>query len=561
MNERIQKIINNSQVVIFYWQAKEGWPVEFVSKNIERFGYNYSDFTSGRVQYVDIIHPDDVERVMDEVVNYTQRGLVDFRQVYRILDGQGAVRWIDARTTIERNDKGVAEYYLGTIIDITEQKEAEHYSTLLGTIVSQSSTEIYVFDRISLKFTYLNLTALESCGITMQTARTLTPLDVKPEMSLAEFKQLIAPLNRQNSPLNRVTFETIQKRADGSSYPADISVKLLDIDGQLQYVSVVRDISEIKALQHKSEQQHAYVQNVLDGLSNEVMVIRPDYSLEWMNQATRVRMQSEWIADPENPKCYEVSHYCSRPCDGLDHPCPLKEVLKTKQEVTVIHNHGYDGVDLYMNLVAKPMFDEQGEVSSIVESAHNITPLIQLQDTLRDQADKMSHQATHDGLTGLPNRRLFYDRLDESINRNQRLSAVMAVVFIDIDKFKDINDTLGHQAGDEVLIAVSSRFRTCLRASDTIARLGGDEFTLIIEGVADKKGLAIVLQKIMLAFDETVNTSAGSVDVSLSAGVSIYPQDATDRKTLVRDADRALYDVKVNGRKGFKFFDEMPDNG
>ncbi len=561
MNERIQKIMNNSQAVIFYWQAKEGWPVEFVSKNIERFGYNYSDFTSGRVKYTDIIHPDDAERIMDEVVNYTQRGMVDFRQVYRIFDGQGAVRWVDNRTTIERNDEGTVEYYLGTIIDITEQKEAEHYNTLLGSVVSQSSSEVYVFDRISLKFTYLNPAALKSCGLTMQAALALTPIDVKPEMDLAYFKQLIAPLTRKSAPLNRVSFETIQRRRDGSCYPADISVKLLDIDGQSQYVSVVRDISDIKALEHEREQQHAYVQNVLNGLSNEVMVIRPDYSLEWMNQATRVRMKSEWIADPENPKCYEVSHRRSAPCDGLEHPCPLKEVLKTKQEVTVIHNHGHDGVDHYVNLVAKPMFDEHGEVTSIVESAHNITSLIQLQDTLREQADKMSYQASHDSMTGLPNRRLFYDRLDESIKRNERLSAQIAVVFIDIDKFKGINDSMGHQAGDEVLIAVSNRLQACLRASDTVARLGGDEFTLIIEGIAEKKELAMVLHKVLLAFEAPVETSAGSIDVSLSAGVSMCPQDATDRKTLVRYADRALYDVKVLGRKAFKFFDEMTDNG
>ncbi len=469
------------------------------------------------------------------------------------------VRWIDDRTTIERNKNGAAEYYLGTIIDITELKAAEHYNTLLGSVVSQSSAEIYVFDRISLKFTYLNAIALESCGITMQTALTLTPLDVKPEMSLAEFEQLIAPLSRKSSPVNRVCFETLQKRADGSFYPADISVKLLEIDGQLQYVSVVRDISDIKALQYEREQQHAYVQRMLDGLSNEVMVIRPDYSLEWMNQATRLQMQSEWIADSENPKCYEVSHHRSTPCDGIDHPCPLKEVLKMKQEVTVIHNHSdsHDGVDHYVNLVVKPMFDEQGEISSVVESAHNITSLIQLQDQLREQAEKMSYQASHDSVTGLPNRRLFYDRLDESIKRNERLSAQMAVVFIDIDKFKSINDTLGHQAGDEVLIAVSDRLGVCLRASDTIARLGGDEFTLIIEGIADKKGLTTVLHKIMLAFDEPVETDAGTVEVSLSVGVSVYPQDARDRKTLVRYADMALYDVKINGRKGFKFFDEM----
>ena len=561
MNKRTLKIINNSQAVIFYWQAKAGWPVEYVSKNIQMFGYHYEDFTSGRVQYIDIIHPDDVQRVSEEVVSYTDRGLAQFRQVYRILDKAGQTHWIDDHTQIERAADGTAEYYLGTIIDITEQKTAELKNFLLANIVDYSSDEVYVFDSDNWRFSYLNQVALDKIGYSLEEALELSPFVVKPDLDSADFKTLLEPLLDTDNPQSNVMFETTHHDKNGIIYPVDVKIQLLELDGKQQYVAVVRDISERKVLQAQREEEHRFVQEVIDGVAESVMVIHADYSLALMNSAAKKMVKPEFIADPSNPKCYEVSHHRSTPCSGLEHPCPLREALEAQKEVSVIHNHGREGHAYYVELLAKPLKDKNGQVYAVVESTHDITSLMQAQEVLRKQADTMAYHASHDVLTGLPNRRLFEDRLDESIKRNERLSAEMAVVFIDIDKFKEINDSMGHQAGDEVLMAVSNRLEACLRASDTIARLGGDEFTLIIEGVTEKKGLAMVLHKIMLAFDEPVKTNAGSIDVSLSAGVSIYPQDAADRKKLVRCADMALYDVKINGRKGFKFFDEMPNNG
>jgi diguanylate cyclase (GGDEF)-like protein len=207
--------------------------------------------------------------------------------------------------------------------------------------------------------------------------------------------------------------------------------------------------------------------------------------------------------------------------------------------------------------LATPLKNKAGEVYAIVESSHDITSLIHAQEALQKEADQMAYRASHDVLTGLPNRRLFDDRLDQAIARATRSSSLISVVFIDIDKFKDINDQLGHQTGDEVLVGVAKRLTHCLRASDSVARLGGDEFILLIEGMPKKTELAKLIHKIMLSFDVPIKTNAGPVQVSLSAGLSIYPQDAKDRKTMVRHADMALYDVKTHGRKGFKFFDEL----
>ncbi len=557
MNKRILKIINNSQAVIFYWQAKEGWPVEFVSENIEMFGYTSEDFLTGRVSYASIIHPDDAERVGEEVVNYTETGQDKFRQVYRILDATGATRWVDDRTVIERNAAGEPEYYLGTIIDVGDQKEAEHYSFLLGNVVNQSTDQVYIFNSHNYKFTYLNKAALEHLGCSMLEALALRPDMIKQDMDLKELKSLLKPFKSNVSPQNKVTFETTHFHPDGSIFPVEVNIQLLEIEGLLQYVAVLRDISERRALQAERESQHAFVQRVLDGLADEVMVIHADYSLEWMNQSTKVKLNPEFVADLDNPKCYEVSHHRSTPCDGSDHPCPLRQVMKSKQSVSVIHNHGHDGQDKFVELVAKPLKNAQGEVYAVVESVHDITSLIQAQEALREQADTMSFQASHDGLTGLPNRRLYQDRLDQAIARALRLSSIMSVVFIDIDKFKDINDQLGHQSGDEVLVEVAKRLKTCLRASDTVARLGGDEFTLLLEGVNNKAELSVVMTKIMQAFEVPIETCAGPVMVSISAGLASFPEDATDRKTLIRNADLALYDVKVNGRRSFKFHDEL----
>lgn len=561
MNKRILKIISNSQAVIFYCRATVNRPAEYVSKNIEIFGYYYGEFLSGMLHYADIIHPDDRQRVTEAVINYTNRGVTNFRQTYRILDKAGQTRWIDDHTQIERATDGTAEYYLATIIDITEQKTAEMKNFLLANIVDYSSDEVYVFDYKSWQFSYLNQVALDQIGYSLEEALKLSPLVVKSDLDSADFKTLLAPLLDADNPQSDVMFETMHCDKDGHIYPVDVKIQLLELDGRQQYVAVVRNISERKVLQAQREEEHRFVQEVIDGVAESVMVINADYTLALMNNTVKKMIKPEFIANPDKPKCYEVSHHRLTPCNGPDHPCPLNKALDTQKEVSVIHNHGREGHAHYVELLAKPLKDKNGQAYAIVESTHDITSLIQAQEALRKQADTMAYYASHDALTGLPNRRLFEERLDQAIEHSARLSLLMSVVFIDIDKFKEINDQMGHQAGDEVLIEVAERLKACLRTTDTVARLGGDEFTLILEGVAKSKELPILLHKIMLAFDEPVKTNAGPIDVSLSAGLSIYPQDAMDRKTLLRYADMALYNVKINGRKGFKFFDEMKNNG
>lgn len=565
MNEsnRIKSILKNSQAIIFYWKAEDNWPVEYVSENVSLFGYDAESFISGKLSYSSIVHPKDLIRVGEEVETYTQLRRDAFRQVYRLIDSQGKTRWIDDRTIIERDDKGNPTYYVGTIIDITEQKKAEEYNALLGNVLNESTDEVYVFERGLLRFTYLNLAALKNIGFTMEEARELTPFDIKSDLNEIEFTNLLASLLEpkhsssfnDSSQLQTVCFETQMRRKDGSTYPAEARVQTMEVDGRLQFVAMIRDVSQQKALQYQKEEDHRFIQSVIDSVADSIMVIDKDYNITTMNQAAQKKLDLQFVKNTEQPKCYEVSHHRDTPCEGDNHPCPLKMVFNSKKTVTVIHNHGHDGVNSFVELTAKPLIDKDGRFNSIVESSHDITKLIEAQEELIHQTAIMSYDATHDGLTGLANRRLFDDRIEQALFRSKRHTAQMAVALIDVDKFKYINDTYGHLAGDEVLVEVAKRLKANLRNTDTVARLGGDEFVILLESLKSDDCVDLIMSKVIDAFQTPITVADGKdIAVSISVGVSIYEHEDIQASDIIKQADIALYQVKEAGRNGYKIF-------
>ncbi len=161
--------------------------------------------------------------------------------------------------------------------------------------------------------------------------------------------------------------------------------------------------------------------------------------------------------------------------------------------------------------------------------------------------------ANHDILTGLPNRALFYDRLTLSLLLAKRQSQTIAVLFIDLDRFKSINDSLGHDAGDELLRVLARRFQSCIRASDTVARIGGDEFICILNNLTDAEDAAIVSKKLIECAAEKIELRQQTVFISISIGISIFPNDADDEKSLIRSADAAMYNAKKPGGEKYCF--------
>jgi diguanylate cyclase (GGDEF)-like protein/PAS domain S-box-containing protein len=173
----------------------------------------------------------------------------------------------------------------------------------------------------------------------------------------------------------------------------------------------------------------------------------------------------------------------------------------------------------------------------------------------RELTDKLAHQAQHDALTGLPNRILFQDRLGQALAQAQRNGQKVAVMYMDLDRFKQINDTLGHQPGDALLVQVAQRLAGCVRGSDTLARLGGDEFTVVLTELEDADDAIRAAQHIVEAMRRPFTLADRELFITMSLGMSLYPQDGDDAATLMVNADVAMYRAKEVGRDNFQWFD------
>ncbi|WP_145407520.1 sensor domain-containing diguanylate cyclase [Paenibacillus xylanexedens] len=175
-------------------------------------------------------------------------------------------------------------------------------------------------------------------------------------------------------------------------------------------------------------------------------------------------------------------------------------------------------------------------------------------------SEKISkHLSMHDSLTGLPNRRAFNDRLIWAINHVEPSEGRFAVLFVDTDGFKQINDTYGHEVGDQVLVETAKRLKENIRSTDSVARLSGDEFSIILNQLNDDHDAEVVCEKLGAAFAVPIEVSGYSINLSLSIGISIYPRHADEPAELLRYADQAMYRIKKNGKSGYAMYDSERD--
>jgi len=194
-----------------------------------------------------------------------------------------------------------------------------------------------------------------------------------------------------------------------------------------------------------------------------------------------------------------------------------------------------------------------GEEAAVVFDT-DISEIVKLEEEHKRQAELMEHQAYHDTLTRLPNRALFQDRLEQTLFSAKRNKEHFALLFIDLDHFKKINDTLGHHTGDEVLIETAKRFKNVLREEDTLSRLGGDEFTIILKDIQTQQSASVVAEKLINSLKEPLTIKNKTFHIAASIGISIYPKDADNQEDLIKFADAAMYKAKDEGRNNYQFY-------
>ena len=206
-----------------------------------------------------------------------------------------------------------------------------------------------------------------------------------------------------------------------------------------------------------------------------------------------------------------------------------------------------DGFESAIEDSAAPIHNRDGQTSGAVIVFHDVSEA-------RAMALKMSHLAQHDFLTGLPNRMLLTERLSQAIGLAQRHGKQVALLFLDLDFFKNVNDSLGHAMGDQLLQSVAERLVSNVRATDTVCRQGGDEFVILLAEIEQPLDAALIAEKLLEAFAEPHLVGGQELHITLSIGISVYPDDGVDLDTILQNADTAMYHAKAEGRNNFQFF-------
>lgn len=290
-------------------------------------------------------------------------------------------------------------------------------------------------------------------------------------------------------------------------------------------------------------------QITLDAIGDAVMVIDPQGKIMYVNKVAE--KLTGWGRDEALGHAVGEIFFI---VDGITRQRAINPAQKAiREERTVELALGSvlirrDGSDLAIEDSAAPILNHLGQIEGAVIVFHDASQS-------GSQIEKMSHLAQHDILTGLPNRLLLMERLTHAIGMAKRHRKQIALLFLDLDHFKEINDNFGHTVGDQLLKDVAAKIVSCVRATDTVSRHGGDEFVILLTEIEEPKDARLIAEKLLAKFAPPHTIDGHQIRVTLSIGISVYPENGDDAETLMHNSDLAMYTIKESGRNSYRFFD------
>ncbi len=545
--EQFRTIVNQVPGAVF--RAQPGGALEFVSDAIEDIsGYPAAKLMRGTTgDWSNLVCPED-RRMRRRVTRDAILSGRSYEIEYRIVDAHGMERWV-LESGQPQGRPGEPGFRVdGILFDISERKHNEmRIEALLveqGAILDNVMFGV-VFTR-ERRIVSTNRRAEELFGypdgsLVGQPASILFASSGEHARAEDEFFPRMA---RGEDPRHERRF----RRSDGSLLWCLVSgSSLVPGHPEAGNVWVFADISERKEAEERLRLSATVIDHIADGVmvvdtAGTVVAVNPAFTAITGYAADEV-VGGPW--DVRRSPRHDTAFY-----EAMAGELAQRDIWRG--EFWAMRKSG----DTYLEwLTVSIVRDDAGALTHYVGVFSDITRLKESQ----EQLDFLAH---HDPLTRLPNRLLFQDRLLHATGRATREHQELAVMFIDLDRFKNVNDTLGHQVGDQLLEQVAAALGTRLREGDTLARLGGDEFVVLLEHVAGHFGAAQVAQKLVALFEQPFLVSGHELFVTGSIGVSLFPRDTLDPAMLIRNADVAMYQAKARGRNGYQFYaPEMDGEG
>ena len=333
------------------------------------------------------------------------------------------------------------------------------------------------------------------------------------------------------------TFELITKEIEGKQYFFEVSISRLEQNTETYLLAILRDITEKKAIEEKLK----ILSLTIEQSPAMVMITDIDGNIEYVNptftKITGFTFEETIGQKPSILKSNKMSE--------IIYSELWQTILSGKTWKGELNNKKKNGELYWEHLYISPIKNELGKIIHLVAVKEDIT-------LLKKYEEELLKQANYDNLTGLPNRILAMDRLTQAIEQTDRSDTTSLLMLVDIDRFKNINDSLGHMVGDQLINKVGQRIKTCVKKYDTVARLGGDEYLIIIPEACENK--TTIVEKILNAFKEPFKIDNHLLYVTVSIGISVCPLDGKDPYILLRNADSAMYKAKSEGRNKFWFY-------
>jgi diguanylate cyclase (GGDEF)-like protein/PAS domain S-box-containing protein len=536
-------------------------------KYLEMLGYDFEEI-KGR-QHSLFVEPADQENVAyKQFRDALKRGEYQTAEVRRI-GKDGREVWLQASYNPILDSRGMPYKVVKVATDITARKQAETrivalQAELLAFLDSPANAKLRLFEGVviesragvmvtdagspdlaKLNIVYTNPAFSAMTGYSAEEAIGRSPAILHGPLTGPEVRDHI---RGARDAWRSVLVDMLIYRKDGTTFWVELSMSLIsnDAGGNAYWIFVQRDIADRKRLAEALAAQNELLEVTLKSIGDAVVCTDVEGNVTFSNIVAQ-KLLGVSTEKLEGPAIAEISrmiaacrHEAGSPTSELS-----ADTLNLPADYTLTRS---DGCRIAVEGCVAPICVRVGGEAGKVIVFRDVS-------SARAIADQTKHAAYHDILTGLPNRLLLSDRIEQAIAIAQRHHKPIAVLFVDLDGFKHINDSLGHMIGDKLLISVGSRLAGCVRLSDTVSRQGGDEFVVLLAEMSEPEDAGITARRFMQTLSEPYLVDGHSLQVTASIGISVCPDDGVDAATLIKAADTAMYKVKAAGRHGYQFFE------
>jgi diguanylate cyclase (GGDEF)-like protein/PAS domain S-box-containing protein len=544
--ERLNLVVRASQGGIWDWDLAAN--TSYLSPRFKAILRYPPDADLGKAfHFKEHLHPDDAEHVLTQWYRAIASPRTTFDCEFRLRCLDEHFVWVHARGVVVSDETGRAVRSVGSIIDISDRKLVEerlreserHFRYLVET----SNDLVWIVDREG-RWSYLSPRATRQIfGCEPEDLMGKRLIDTQPE---AERSRTEAMLVRVLAEGTASHFETVHINRNGDRVVLSLNATPLR-DGTGQVAGVTGTATDISPLKDRELELSAALEDqnlIFESVSEGIVMLREGVvhkcnrrfaeMLGYSPEELAGRPSVLWYANPS-----EWDPSASFPRAIREEDGSLHTELRAKRR---------DGSVFWCDSrgrILNPERPEEGSLWIYIDISAR-----------KERETRIQHLADHDALTGLLNRRMFEDRLRQALANARRSESFVALMLVDLDEFKMINDSYGHLTGDYVLRTVAKRIHESVRETDTVARLGGDEFVVVLVGQHSTEDAALVAEKMLGAITEPIPAGGRHLEIGASIGISIFPRDGDSPEALLRHADAAMYRVKDAGKNRFQFYSD-----